>query len=1155
MHITAYCPECQSRYQLNADLRGRKMRCPNTACQAIFVVREATGGPPRDGTAVPRVADARGNLVVPIPGDSAPRRGAIEELDWRAAPPPVQQPAVTSNSPVANAPGSPSQQPEKSAPRFRDWEDPTPGRRRRGLVVTIVFGLMALGGIVYGSYHIIQSYAHDEEIRRVDAAKDYAGGSFGNAGKKYRDLAERHGRSEHAAEYRFLADLSDLQDAAAPPLSDPAAALAKAEAFAKQYDTRDPLLKDDAARRKAVTDALAAIATQFAAAADAAVPTVEGEATIPPLLEQGQKTLALLARYGGPITDLQVRFDHAKQGLARATERRRAIAAVRKLLEASRPDTVAARRLARRLQVADDSDLMRDIERAEADIVRHIAYIVLNQAPQQTGPDAGPPGLLLETAPAATRPADEVVLAVARGLIYALDARSGRRLWACRVGLDAGDLPARVSATGDDPELVVVAVSDPPGLTARNIRTGAVVWHQPLKAPALGRPSQNAGRLFVPTAGPTGWVYDLEVRTGVVHGCFSTNQQLAEGGAFDPATQRLYVPAHGQGVLVFNYGEPGTTGTGVLNSGSNPSVTDIPGSPRCEGTLRTNHPAGSLRGEPIVVSGEEGSEVLRYLVLGQSDGLGAMKLRAFRLTAAAAESPREYEVHLPGWSWFPPYHDPETIALVTDAGAIGLFGIQQKGDGDPPLFPLLAEKVSGTFSAAETVPDTFSARPVRAQLVHASETGFWVLANGVLRHWRLGLTRQAGRQLAPAWGDGLRLGTPLHAAQVSADRRTLYVVTQTGSPPSYRATAVNAVTGDVVWQRPLGLTAQDDPVTLGGTVIVLDQSGGLYRFDPSLHKADAKDPWQTDGREIAPPVPDLVGTPYLLPTADGQSAWALLVQPAGDEFRLTLRHVAADGTVTSGRPVSLPAAPAGTPALGPTAVVLPLADGQLFRVTLDAAEPHGTLGPTWRSLFARPDVRGHVVHWSGDEFLVSDGGRRLLPLTWPSGSRYDLGTPVELPQRLVSVPVALKNRAVAVADAGATVTLLHGDRPTIVRTWRLGPVTAGPWAIGDKLAVIVDRRTLVWLNPEADAPLWRYPTKGDGIESSPRLIDGKLVVADLAGRFVALDPTTGNELGGGYQFPAEAAPSAAVAPFGPGRLFAPLTDGTVLLLPLRDLLH
>jgi hypothetical protein len=116
-------------------------------------------------------------------------------------------------------------------------------------------------------------------------------------------------------------------------------------------------------------------------------------------------------------------------------------------------------------------------------------------------------------------------------------------------------------------------------------------------------------------------------------------------------------------------------------------------------------------------------------------------------------------------------------------------------------------------------------------------------------------------------------------------------------------------------------------------------------------------------------------------------------------------------------------------------------------------------------------------------------------------------------------------------------------------------VSAGPWVIGDKFAVVVDRRTLVWLNPETDAPLWKYATEGDGIESPPRMIDGNLVLADLAGRFLALNPATGKALGAGYQFPAEAAPAASIAAFGPGRLMAPLTDGTVLMLALAELLR
>src|SRR5439155_13781782 len=128
---------------------------------------------------------------------------------------------------------------------------------------------------------------------------------------------------------------------------------------------------------------------------------------------------------------------------------------------------------------------------------------------------------------------------------------------------------------------------------------------------------------------------------------------LAGGAALDQTYGRLHVPAYGNNVYVFNYHPEGG------------------GPPRREGLLPTEHAPGSLRGEPIVVSGEEGVEVPRYLVLGEADGLDAMKLRAFRLLDRADAAPPPADVRLPGWSWFPPYADPEKLALVTDAGALG----------------------------------------------------------------------------------------------------------------------------------------------------------------------------------------------------------------------------------------------------------------------------------------------------------------------------------------------------------------------------------------------------------------------------------------------------------------------------------------------------
>jgi outer membrane protein assembly factor BamB len=1150
--VAAYCPECRTRYQLKGDLVGRKIRCTTASCQAVFVVQPSNDGPAPLAAEEQRSAGAANDLLEPIVGDGPVRaRNIPEELDWRTAPPPVRG-AETAKSPTPRSlplKGRRERKARPLAPRFRfregatgDQGPSTESRRRIGVFVVGIFTLIVAGSIGGIIYTLVRAYAHDEQARRTAAEQDYARGAFRSAANAYHELADKHGRSEHAAEYRLLADLSDLREAASPPIADPGAALARAQSFTKKYDALDPKLKS---YRDDVSRAITAVAETYADSAAAAAARVDEAARVPDLIRGGREALDLLRRYppkdSARLPALDERLGDAAVVADRARDKARSVDEVLKLLAVKRPDLDAARRLAQRQQVLDEPAVRQALHSAEEQSVREVTYQRLERPAQPAGPGTGPPVLLLETATGHGAPPTEVVFAVARGLLYALDARDGRRLWACRVGLDSPELPARIAATADDPDLILVATSDPPGLTARDVRTGVALWHQPLEAPCLGRPvADGRGRVFVPTSGPAGMVYDVDARNGLFHGRFETRQTLAAGGAFDALTRRFYVPAHGASVFVFQYGEA---------------------SPRCEGLLPTGHPAGSLRGEPIVVSADEGLDVPRYLVLGQADGLDAMTLHAFRLRDTPTESPVDARARLPGWSWFPPYHDPETIALVTDAGAIGLFGIQQKGDDDPPLFPLVDPDGGAAARDRKGGDRTGEHPPVRsrAQIVSASESGFWVLADGVLRHWRLGLTRQSGRRLTPAWGDGLRLGAPLHAAQVSADRHTLFVVTQSDSPPSCRATAVDAVSGELVWQRPLGLAPAADPVVLGGAVVVLDQSGAIYRFaEKDEGKKGSDTPllvhpssFFTGGREIAPPENALAGRSYLLPSADGRVAWSLSVRADEGGMRLVVRRVDRDGAVTGGS-VPLSAPLAGAPALGPNAAVMPLADGQLFRVALEPTDLKPALGPTWRPPGVRPDTRGEVVHISGDEFLVSDGNRRLWHLTWRGGSDYQLDSrrPLEL-----SAPLARlgEGAVIAVADTGGAVSLVRGDRPVVVRSWRPGPVTAGPWTVGDRLAFVVDRRKLVWLNPEADQPVWVYASPGDGIEAPPRLVDGKLIVADLAGRFVALDPANGKPLGGGYQFPAEAAPAGPVAAFGNGRLFAPLTDGSVLVLPLTEL--
>ena len=102
--------------------------------------------------------------------------------------------------------------------------------------------------------------------------------------------------------------------------------------------------------------------------------------------------------------------------------------------------------------------------------------------------------------------------------------------------------------------------------------------------------------------------------------------------------------------------------------------------------------------------------------------------------------------------------------------------------------------------------------------------------------------------------------------------------------------------------------------------------------------------------------------------------------------------------------------------------------------------------------------------------------------------------------------------------------------------------------------VVVGQKRLVAIDPARDEPAWTSTTTGDGISFAPALVDGKLVVADQGGIFMALDAATGKPLGPGFRHPAEVAPTTAPITFGPGRIFAPLTDGSALVLPISELI-
>jgi hypothetical protein len=549
-------------------------------------------------------------------------------------------------------------------------------------------------------------------------------------------------------------------------------------------------------------------------------------------------------------------------------------------------------------------------------------------------------------------------------------------------------------------------------------------------------------------------------------------------------------------------------------------------------------------------------------------------LRAFGLPLQGAAAPPplgvQNEPRVRGWPWFQPYHDPEKIVLVTDKGVVGWFGIKQLRTQDNHLFPMVADEVLVGGPEAQGNPDGTGAG--RAQVVANQGDDLWLLAFGGLQRMSFRMDPKKGPRLAvdSQWQEPLLLGSPLHKSQTDAGETTFFLVTQSMTRNACLATAVSADKKAILWQRQLGLVCQGEPVLLGQDVLALDQGGGVLAFNPENHPPQAKEPWQIGGQTLATPHED---NPAFLPSlhlaGDATSAYEVSCPGKGNRLFIRRFRRADSGKLVSEdadeKTVELNARPAGNVAMGANALLLPLQDGTLARVRLPVDNNRPIPGPDWRTTRSPADARSFVVWINAEEFLTTDGSRGLTHWRWTEGKTYAAVPPEKLPTielraRISSPPVVLPRKdekaplEVCVADADGVLTLLQGDRLEEARRWEVGgKITTGPFVRGGGVGCVVDRTRLLWFEPGKKETAWEFATNGEEIVGGPQLIDGMLVLADESGRFLGLDPATGKALGKGYTLKANVAPAAGPVAFGAGRAFAPLTDGTVLLLSLEHL--
>jgi len=724
----------------------------------------------------------------------------------------------------------------------------------------------------------------------------------------------------------------------------------------------------------------------------------------------------------------------------------------------------------------------------------------------------------------------EVYLSLADGVLYAFDS-TGVHLWSRRLGIDSHRLPVSLKPSPTSPEAVIAISSIDNALIAIASRTGRVLWRyqpegeQDLAAsltisrwqPAPNKPPRVRG--LIPTE--SGEIHVLELVRGRRMGRFQTNVPMTVGGVFDPVTQLLYFPADSKRVFAI---DPAVIEAQDATSSAVRSV------------LFTNHLSGSLRSKPQVVG--------QYFLLTELMDLENTQLRAFELQPQSgfakpdAEPVKQRILH--GWSWFAPPLTPDRMTLVTDAGELGVFGLNLDNP-DEALYPLIHD-------GKGNCPTLAIRDPARAMAIHSDEHLLWVMAGGTLRNIALDILDQ---KIATLWPNDQAaaqvVGMPLHEAAFDRETERIYVATR--SPDSSRSefSSVDATTGERLWTRQLGVHSIGDPVFSNRGAMLVDRSGRILQLTPGQAEdgtnrvnvvADDTLP-AVDSAARLMRIRDLAGKEYLIrPSTSGSEIAFRTVDPSLP-FQPPWRTVTIPSTRLQGRP-----------AIVDGYLMVPCADGRLHEIPLNgsAARSQNEQPANWapQNSVAPDDAPAVYPLGTGQILLIARNSLR-----WLEYVRSDVaGYWKERKEMLIESPIrdtpAFAGDFVFMGSEDRSMYRVRRDGTGDPETWALeGRPTAGPFVNGDLVFVVVDDRTLVAFHEASATPRWRLGPLAGHLVGRPTALGKSLLVTDDSGTITGVRVDTG-KVAGVIQLEAGAIPAAAAIPFGRGGILVLLADGTLI---------
>ena len=839
-------------------------------------------------------------------------------------------------------------------------------KKNRGPLVLI--GMIVLGIIVAGSIvgYLFRMQVVAEQNLAKQADEEYGKGEHAAAQKTFEKLAAEYPDSKESPRYKFFADLAGMQVAvrAVTNRENPDSAIERFKQFLTAQK-ESPFAKPKSGFGTDILEAGRKLGEDVAGHADDRVKAFRADRSgksgeldrAEKAIATGRELLPLIESFRSPddrpLDTIRAELDAVESAVKRERERTSAIAKARADLENLTDSNI--QRVENDLAAVGfdtDEEARSLIAAAKGRLLELVKYIP-DPAEPRTPPASNAATILFVSPIGPTRRAPvtgigddappSVFLAVARGILYAINEDGGALLWALRVGTDITDPPtvARVDLPTGPTDIAVVAsnVAGESSVAAYVVKTGAALWYQPLGFPnpkkpdemlsvsAAGPPVVVGSRVLVPLRDEQGTIFEFDLTTGTRRGRIRLGQPVGQNSiAVRPGTGLLYAAADARRVYVID--------AGARDDDGNPLPL------RCVQVIATGHLPSTIRTPPLLLGPEGDAPADRWMILSQAAGRN-MLLRAFIMQPipppgldgkAPPESPATHAVELPvdGWSWFPPVSDGERIAIATDFGQLRLFNVKQPGSLDRPLSPLPEPR--------PPLPTPPEGRAVRGVAFPAEESAFWVVANGTLQKLRIGLVSSRGVEVIPV-GAAVPIGEPTQPPQLNNRRDAACLVVRSPDSSGYKAVLVDLRDGQQRWQRQLGVVPAATPIPQKDGVLLVAEDGGLVLI-PSASGATA-------GRNIAAPPEWLIAAPpenatgptSIAVSGDGKVVFAVtpvLVREDQKEIaKLVVRRIA-DGRVVHEGLATAPGALSGPPAIVGDVLLLPLSDGFVYRHNVGA---------------------------------------------------------------------------------------------------------------------------------------------------------------------------------------------------------------------------